>query len=170
MTFKLLGAILVIIGCGGMGSMIALNAVRETKALKDTIRALEFMECELQFRLTPLPELLRLSAEMSSGIVESFFKSAHRELELHTTPNAGKCMLVALESCSNMPSAAKGLLTQLCKNIGKFDLEGQIKEIESIRTEARKILESHSKNMDTRLRSYKTLGLCAGAALIILFI
>ena len=58
----------------------------------------------------------------------------------------------------------------LGKSIGRFDMDGQIKGLEAVRQDCRRRLDELSKDRDTRLRSYQTLGLCAGAALAILFI
>ena len=45
---KLLGAVMVLLGCGGVGfSMVAVCRYQE-QALLQLIRALEYMECELQ--------------------------------------------------------------------------------------------------------------------------
>jgi len=49
-------------------------------------------------------------------------------------------------------------------------MEGQLKGLESVRQECRRQVETLSYNRDARLRSYQTLGLCAGAALAILFV
>ena len=54
--------------------------------------------------------------------------------------------------------------------IGRFDLEGQLQGLESVRVYCRDQLDNLAKDRDVRLRSYQTLGLCAGAALAILFV
>ena len=55
-------------------------------------------------------------------------------------------------------------------SLGRFDLEGQLQGLESVRIYCREQLDELSKDRDVRLRSYQTLGLCAGAALAILFV
>ena len=60
MILKVIGVILVIAGCGGVGFRIAANHRLEEKTLRQLIGILDYMECELQYRLTPL-DLLHTS-------------------------------------------------------------------------------------------------------------
>ena len=62
MELKLLGAILIVAGCGGYGFSLCTRYRKRERALSDLVRALDRMECELQYRLTPLPELCRGAA------------------------------------------------------------------------------------------------------------
>ena len=56
------------------------------------------------------------------------------------------------------------------QNLGKFDMSGQLRGLENARNVCRENLELLMYNKDRRLRSYQTLGLCAGAAVAILFV
>ena len=69
-----------------------------------------------------------------------------------------------------MPEAAKRNLLLLGKTLGRFDLTGQLSGIESVIQLCRRDLDGLLSNQDVRLRSYRTLGICAGIALVILFI
>ena len=170
MTVKLVGAILVIAGCGGFGLSLARSHLREERALRRLISALDLMQCDLQYRLTPLPELCRLAATDVGGEVGKVFKQLSEELETQLSPDVHSCMKAVLAKEDNLPKyAAKGL-RHLGQSLGRFDLEGQIKGLETVRQECRRDLDSLGKNKDHRLRSYQTLGLCAGAAIAILFI
>lgn len=79
-------------------------------------------------------------------------------------------MSAALERVGKLPTLTREELLLLGRTIGRFDMEGQLKGLESVRQECRRQVETLSYNRDTRLRSYQTLGLCAGAALAILFV
>jgi hypothetical protein len=54
--------------------------------------------------------------------------------------------------------------------MGKFDIDGQINGLEAVRSLCRRMLDELTSGREVRLRNYQTLGLCAGAALVILFI
>lgn len=170
MTLKLLGAILVIAGCGGFGFLIAAAHRKEVKTMRQLISALDYMECELQYRLTPLPELCRKAAAVSSGSVKNAFCELAEELDGQISPDVAKCMDSTLLKVKDIPKLAREGLTRLGDSLGHFDVEGQLKGLEAVRNECRYNLEAYSKNQDVRLRSYQTLGLCAGAAMAILFI
>ena len=57
MEYKWIGAILVIGGCGGFGFSVAGEAMRQERQLRQLLENLDFMESELRYRLTALPEL-----------------------------------------------------------------------------------------------------------------
>lgn len=167
---KLIGVILVIAACGGVGFRIAANYRNEEKSLRQLIGILDFMECELQYRLTPLPDLCRQVAKAFQYTPGDVFLELALEMESQVSPDMLHCMIVALDGCKTLPSITKAELILLGKSIGRFDLEGQLKGLEAVRQDCRRNLETLSNNRDSRLRSYQTLGLCAGAALAILLI
>ena len=170
MTIKLLGAVCVILGCGGFGFMIAANARKEMFALRQLIAALDFMECELNYRMTPLPQLCRLTSAVTNGCIQKAFICLAEELELQTEGNVNKCISSTVRRCPDIPRYTAQRLTELGHSLGKFDLNGQLKCFQAVNAENIRLLDRLSNDHDTRLRSYKTLGLCAGAALVILFI
>jgi len=170
MTLKILGVILVVVGCGSVGFRIAAIHRFEEKSLRQLIGILDFMECELQYRLTPLPELCRQAASTCTEMPSSVFCALASEMESQINPDVDRCMAAVLDKTSKIPPITRSKLIMLGKSIGRFDLNGQLKGLEAVRQECRRNLESLCDNQDNRLRSYQTLGLCAGAALAILFI
>jgi len=170
MILKLIGAVLVIAGCGGIGFRIAANHRQEEKNLRQLIGILDYMECELQYRLTPLPELCRQVAKEFPGMLGKVFTELALEMESQISPDVETCMSVSLEKAHRISGLAREQLLLLGKSIGRFDMEGQIKGFEAVRQDCRRRLDILSHDRDIRLRSYQTLGLCAGAALAILFV
>lgn len=170
MSLKLLGAVLVIAGCGGLGFKIAAQHLREEKNLRELISVLDFMECELQYRQTPLPELCRQAAGECKSILRDVFWDLSRELDDQIAPDVESCVHAALAKTKTIPDITLQMMELLGRNLGRFDIDGQLKGLDAVRQECRRLLDSLTKNKDIRLRSYQTLGLCAGAALAILFI
>ena len=170
MTLKLIGAICVIAGCGAVGFRIAAAYRFEEKALQQLLHSLEYMDSELSYRLTNLPQLCRQAAEACSGPVRRFFISLSQELETQLSPDVERCVTVCLEKQKDIPPITCKMLERLGATLGKFDLDGQLDGINNARSETNRQLELLCKNKDNRIRSYQTLGLCAGAALAILFI
>ena len=167
---KWIGALLVIIGCGSVGFAMSAAHRREEKTLRQLIGALDFMQCELQYRLTALPDLCRLTAGQCSGVLRSVFQTLACELEDQISPDVFYCMNTALGKVPNLPRQTEELLRTLGRTLGRFDLDGQILGLENARHNCRTMLERLSDHRDVRLRSYQTLSLCAGAALAILFL
>ena len=170
MIAKTIGVILVIVSCGGVGFQIAINHRKEENALRQLINILNFMENQLKYRLTPLPELCKQIATEYSDMPGSVFYNLALEMDKQVSPDMMQCMGYALQNSNNVPPITYKTLELLGKNIGRFDLEGQVKGIEVVCQDCKRNLELLSINRDNRLRSYQTLGLCAGAALAILFV
>lgn len=170
MFFKIIGVALVIFGCGSMGFRVAASHRQEEKALRQLISILDFMECELQYRLTPLPQLCRQTATEFPQLPGAIFAELCLEMESQVSPDIACCMAVTLEKFKQLPPITRSCIDLLGRSIGRFDLDGQLKGLESVRQDCRRNLEMLENNREVRLRSYQTLGLCAGAALAILFI
>ena len=170
MTLKVLGVILVIAGCGGVGFRIAANHHREERSLRQLINILNYMECELQYRLTALPDLCRQAAKLFRGMPGVVFKELALEMDAQIAPDMDRCMSVAISKVRDIPKITFKLLESLGKSMGKFDLDGQLKGLAAARQDCKRCLDSLEVKRDTRVRSYQTLGLCAGAALAILLI
>ena len=131
---------------------------------------LQFMESELQYRLTPLPELCRMTAGETQGILRNVFLNLYRELTWQKQPDAGSCMYASIHRSGEMPSRIRRLLVLLGHTLGQYDLAGQLQGIRTVRKRCDENLENIRKNRNERLRSYQTLGVCAGAALAIILI
>lgn len=170
MGYKWIGAILIVASCSGCGFAIAAGKRREERLLFQLMEVLQFMEADLRFRLTPLPELCRMAAGEEKGILHTVFLNLYRELSCQKLPDAGSCMYAALRRSGEIPARVRRLLVQLGHTLGRFDLPGQLQGIQAVRKRCEESLASIQKNRDDRLRSYQTLGICAGAALAIILI
>ena len=170
MSIKWIGAILVIVGCGGVGFTMAANYRREEWTLRALIRALDYMTCELQFRLTPLPELCRQAGKECGSDAGRVLMALAEELESQISPDADSCMYAALSRFDNLPTSVRKEMDLLGKGLGRFDLTGQLQGLEQVRLHCRGSLAELESGREQRIRGYQTLGVCAGAALAILFV
>ena len=170
MILKMIGVVLVIAACGSVGFKLAGNHRREERALRQLIGILDYMECELQYRLTALPTLCRQASKEFREMPGCVFLGLAVEMEAQMSTDVTCCMSAALAKAQYVPSITKSKMELLGKSIGRFDLDGQLKGMEAVRRECRRELEALETNRESRLRSYQTLGLCAGAALAILFV
>lgn len=170
MTIKLIGAIFIITGCAGMGFSIAAAHKKAEYTLEQLITATEWMCCELQQHMPALPDLCRQASSQVRGSVKSFLLFLAVEMDNHEYADAQACMEGALEQIKDQPEVLRKNLHRMGQSLGRFDLTGQLSGLESVRQSAQRDLDGLRSNMDVRLRSYRTLGICAGAALVILFI
>ena len=170
MNYKWIGAVLVILGCGGFGFLVADASKREEKHLRELLEVMEYMISELQYQLTPLPELMHRATDYTSGVLKQVFTTLCNELSGQAAPNAESCVRCTLEKHRTLPVLTGNILRFMGRSLGKFDLSGQINGLTLVKEACKENLQKLSKDRSERLRSYRTLGLCAGIALAILLI
>lgn len=170
MSYKWIGAMLIVGSCGGFGLSLTLHQKREEAMLTQLCRILDEMLWELPFQLTPLSELIRHTAGSTKGMLRTVFDGLAEQLDRQVLPDVQSCMEAVLrENALTFPRLRRMLLL-LGQSLGRFDLSGQLKELTSVRELCGQELKLLQSDRDTRLRSYRILGLCAGAALVILLI
>ena len=170
MPIKYIGAVLVFVACSAVGFSMAANYKKEERYLFELIRTLENMGCELEYRLTPLPQMCRNAAVDAYGSIGKVLLALADELDSQVSPDAACCMQIALSAVSDLPSRIESKLLGLGYSLGRYDLNGQLKEIDSVMRSCTADLEEMRSNRDKRVRSYQTLGLCAGAGLAIMLL
>lgn len=170
MDHKWIGAVLIVVGCSGFGFSLCAEHRQQEKSLRKLIGILEFMTCELQYRMTPLPELCQLVSDEAGGILGRIFRVLSTELEDSTASDVAAAMDTALISTGELPDKTRDKLLLLGRSMGRFDLAGQLSALDAVRTSCRQDLEAFAANREIRLRNYQTLGLCAGAALAVILI
>lgn len=168
MRLKLVGALLVIISCGGFGFAIGFAHRRQDRLLRQLAELIQKIQWELEYRMTPLPELCKMASEEAEGLLKNVFSDLRRELMWKTSSDVSACMASVLHRNPNLPPKPKRLLRHLGQILGRYDLQGQLRGLASVLEEARNMLSQPEKERNQRIRSYQTLGLCAGAALVII--
>ena len=170
MYLKWIGAVCVIVSCGGFGFSLASQQIRRMHLLRNLISVLDSMDCELRYRCTPLPQLCRVSVHKNHGILLKIFNALADELESQITPNPERCMASVLDRDESIDIVVRNILMDFGTNLGRYNLEGQLRGLEETRIACQNQLTVLMQNKERRLRSYQTLGLCAGAAIAILFV
>ena len=168
--FKWIGAILIVLGCGGYGCLLALSHRNTIKSLSQFLRILDIMENELEFRLPALSPLCRRAAQQGSGCVKMVLLSFAEELDRQVAPDAGLCMAAAVAKYPDLPPQLGKILVELGAEFGSFGLEGQLRSLKRVRSLCQSELKMMSENSDSQIRCYQTLSLCAGAAAAIIFL
>ena len=170
MNLRILGAVMIVAGCGSVGFLMAHQYKREIHYLRQLSQVLSAMICELDYRMTPLPELLGRTAETAGREMHRIFANLSEMLTRQEAADAAACMEQTLKNHPEIPQKTNAILQQLGKNLGRFDLSGQLQGLQEVRALCLGELETLEKDRVQRIRSYQTLSLCAGAALAILFL
>lgn len=170
MELRWLGALLVIAGGGSIGFSMAFHYRKQEQCLRQLIKAIELFSCELEFKLTPLPEVCRSVSRSVGGSIGEVFQCLAQELDSQIRPDAACCMESAVACCKDLSQPCRGWLLQLGRTLGRFDVAGQLAELASVKAGCVEQMNAMLAERDVRIRNYQTLGLCAGAALAILLI
>ena len=167
---RIFGALLVVVGCSAFGFSLAAVPRREERLLKDLLHSLLYMESELTYRLTPLPELFQQVASISGHTLGHFYMQLSEELDTLAACDATACMDSVLAVTTGLPASVRWILTQLGRSLGCFDLSGQLRGIAYAQETVRRELTHLQINMEHTVKSFRLLGCCAGAAIAILLL
>lgn len=170
MNLKWLGAALIISCCTFSGFAISAAYRREEQELRQFISALDYMACELQYRRSPLPDLCRTIGSEHNGFIGRLFTNLADQLDSQVSSDVQSCLAAAAATSGSLPKRLREAVCILGSSLGRFDMDGQLLGLESVRTYCRTQLDEMADGRDARLRSYQTLGVCTGAALAILFV
>lgn len=170
MIIKVIGAALIMSICCGFGFSLSNSLKNNMNALRYYIIAIEYMECELQYRLSPLPELCCAASRVTKGCVSRLFSMFANELQQQNSPSVSECMQSVLEKCADLPDEILLLSQNLGERLGVFDVDGQTRMLSSLRMEAQQILNICENKHSTKSRSCKTIAACVGAVIVILLI
>lgn len=67
---KAAGILCVILGASGAGFSMALGVRRSISVMQQLLAALEQMKSEMEYRKTPLPELMRVGGKRRGGLAD----------------------------------------------------------------------------------------------------
>ena len=165
---KTIGALMIVCGFGGIGMLFARYQKTDAILLRELSRILERMRSELEYRLTPVPDLLRIGGQNASEPLRRLFSDLAGMLDTQCAADASEAMEAILSDDRQFPSETRQQLYLLAETLGCYDLNGQVRGLQDCRNECIHQLELLENNQQQRLRSYRTLGFCTGAALAIL--
>lgn len=170
MYLRWIGASLILAGCTWTGLSAATSFSLQEHMLCQLQHVLSYMMCQLQYRQLPLPTLCRQASLESPGTVGRILSDLSEALDSQIEPDVFGCMQRVLGNYRLPGKRMQRIFLLLGRNLGCFDLQGQItglEEVASICEQEQKPLSQKKQNV---MRSYRTLGVCAGAALVILFL
>lgn len=171
-TIRMIGMVLIAGASASAGFGAALRVRQTVMQMRQLSNALEVMRCELQYAMTPLPQLCDVVAGTARGTIRTLFVNLKKSLTNEGACDTSQAMRQAIGQTRALalPEDILFSLLELGQTMGKFDLNGQISILEMTQKRIQTCLERYERDQNQRCRSYQALGLCAGAALIILMI
>ena len=168
---KLIGALLLAGGAGALGCSAAAQLSRRVAVLRALLGALEGMEREIAFRLTPMPELLERAAAESPPPVCTLFARCRTLLDELGERSMAELWREALEQVPlGLDGPGRLALVELGEVLGRFGGDGQREALAHTRAELSRALEQAREAREKQGRMYQVLGITAGAFLVILLL
>lgn len=163
------GAVLLAAGPAVIGFHAARRLARRPRLLRELAAALEQMEREISFRLTPLPELfVRLSQEYS-GPVGALFSCCARDMDDLGQRSLSQIWRQALtEATLDLDSRGQRALEELGEVLGRYDGDGLRGALRQTCGELTAAAEEAERERERKGRMDQVLGLTTGALLVIL--
>ena len=165
---KLAGAGLILAASLWAGFHAALRLRRTHEELRALAAALELMAGEISFAAPPFAPLCRRAAEGSCETVRAFFQHMAQEAEQPDFAPEGLTRRACAAAGLVLPGPAVSALERLFDGFGRFDREGQLRQLRLAAEEVAVLSGELSEQMDGRCRTYEILGLTAGTAVLVL--
>lgn len=168
---KLMGAMLLL----GGGLALGLGAVGEldtrARGLSAMAAALNLLEGELAFRLSPMPDLLETLAHRAPQPAAAFFTACGRGMEhLGERPFEMIWADALAEEPMGLADEDRLVLRELGPVLGRYGLEDQRRAAEAARQRLEAAAERVRECRRREGRAYGTLGLAMGAFVTILLL
>ena len=166
---RLLGAMLLSGGASALGLLAAAQLNRRVQSLRALLSALELLERELSYRLTPMPALLGELTRRSPPPVNGFFARCLDGLSTLGERTLSDLWNEALEAVPMyLAEEERQVMRELGGILGRYDGEGQRESLGLARARLGQQLSAAAEERTRLGRVYSVLGLTAGTVLVIL--
>ncbi|KUO50564.1 MAG: hypothetical protein APF76_07910 [Desulfitibacter sp. BRH_c19] len=173
MVIKFVGSILIIATCSYLGFYFGKQYNARLEQIRKLRSSLKMLETEISYSINPLPEALFKVGSRIKGPVQTLYEHTSDLL----IKNMGLPMdeiwrtgLNRLAEESSLKKEELDVLDDFGIGLGGSDREEQLKNLLMVQ-EQLKVIESNAENERNKYeRMYKTLGVLAGIALVLILI
>ena len=169
---KVLGVLLVTVGTAGAGFGFARAVRGQIRQMVALIAALEYLKSEMEYRLTPLPELFAELAQGEEAAAAAFFGRCAGSMREDRSASPQVVFRGAMEQTKELQWSrrTREAMMNLAFSLGRFDLGGQRRAIELAQERIGQELQEVQAGSRARCRSYETIGICAGLAVAVILL
>lgn len=169
---KLIGIALILISTAATGAAMVGGVhatLDQTRALQ---QLLQLMRSEIQYHLTPLPEIFAAASKTISGPVGVLCENIAASMldgQPQTVYFAVKSAMDKTDRLS-VSRAAQGAFLDLARSLGRYDLDSQLCAIDYCLERLGTILATLEAEKSARCRSYGAVCACAGVCFLIIVV
>lgn len=168
---KLFGAVLLMGGAAAIGFSAAAGLRAHASCLRTFVIALEQIERELNFRLTPLPVLFHKLARSSGAPADYFFALCEKGIARLDEKPLYEIWREALDKAGlPLEQDEKLALAELGSVLGQYDSDGQRAAIFEVRERLAVFFKRAEDERNRLEKVYGALGLSAGAFLLLVLL
>ena len=165
-----MGAFLVVAAGSICGFSMAGNYGTLERTLQQMLIGLEVMHCQIEFRMTSIPELCQILSTTCVGAVGKVFSDLELAMQQEDACEVSLCMMDALSQNRELPEPCARSFRRIGRLLGQADLQTQLKSIELETERLRSFLQQVAAERPGRVKSYRALGVSCGIALAILLL
>ncbi len=169
--FRAIGAILVFLGCSAAGFSAAYSLKRERDLLRAFAGALTLLRSGVAYGAQSIAELFSEAAETAPAPLSGLFRDLSASVAQRPGERLSEHVNVAVCAYSEaVPLPVREAMRSLGAALGGSDTEGQLHAIALCEERIRAAERSAEASLPERGRMRRTLGVCLGAAIAILFL
>lgn len=167
---RMIGMLMVMIGCIGAGIWYSQNYTRKWRNLLNCQKAVMILHSEISYGRTPLPAAFSQMAGRTSGSVSRFFDAVSRRLE----EGGGRLeeiwnrTLQEILTSREMREEDRQELAGLGNTLGYLDVQMQIQALELYEKRLEGSLKLWESEREKKTRLYPMLGTMGGALICLI--
>lgn len=166
MLIKMLLLISIFVCSLYIGILISKKYSNREKELIELQNALNMLEAKIKFTYEPIADVFLDISECIKNDIGQIFAKAQQKMNII---GIGQAWNNAVEDTNtDLTEEDKNILKGLGRLIGKTDIEGQISEIELLKSFIAKQTEKAKIEREKNEKMYKTLGGIVGMAIVII--
>lgn len=163
---------LSIIGiCSYLGINKARSLYKRENLLRDTITFLNLVENEINYNLSILPNAYEIARQnISSPLKEVIGQIVVDMLESDNYENCNQSIVNNVSKIESLTYYDKNVIISTLKNLGRSDLDSQIKIIENTKSIIEEQIKEAEDIKNKNSKLYKTIGTVVGIMAVIVLI
>lgn len=173
MYIKIFGSVILLISTTAIGFFKAKELKKRVFCLMELRRTMIMLQGELRFHRAALSEAFENVSKRVEEPFSVFLLEASKRIEKRQFGDFGCIwgeMKEELMTCTSLKNEDKYLLEQLGRGLGYLDLEMQTESLNQVIYQTEEVIKSAKEQKEIKEKLYQTMGVTAGAFLVLLII
>ena len=168
---KILGMILIFCTSSGVGILLSNSLSKRVKEIELLLALIEKIETHIRFHQTPTPQMI-VQIHKSGQFDELPFVSmcAEKMKIIKVFPIAWRTSVEETASDTHLKSEDIALVYTLSDTLGASDVDGQLSALTLLRQLLQQNLSEALEKKKSHSKMYRTLGVLAGFAVVIMIV